>query len=56
VLGVDAIWVNPFYRSPMVDGGYDVVDHQAVDPRLGTLDADHLLRRRAEHARRHSSP
>lgn len=37
-LGIDAIWMTPFYPSPMVDGGYDVSDHCAVDPRLGTLD------------------
>jgi alpha-glucosidase len=44
VLGVDAIWINPFYRSPMVDGGYDVTDHQDIDSRLGTIaDFDHLL-------------
>lgn len=38
-LGVDAIWLNPFYASPMVDGGYDLVDHTAVDPSIGDLDA-----------------
>lgn len=37
-LGVDALWVNPWYPSPMVDGGYDVADYRAVDPRYGTLD------------------
>ena len=37
-LGVDAIWLTPFYRSPMTDGGYDVSDHRDVDPRFGTLD------------------
>ncbi|NRQ37793.1 glycoside hydrolase family 13 protein [Nonomuraea sp. NN258] len=37
-LGVDAIWLSPFYPSPMADGGYDVADHQAIDPRYGTLD------------------
>ncbi|MBV9578883.1 MAG: hypothetical protein JO057_09860, partial [Chloroflexi bacterium] len=43
-LGVDAIWLSPFYRSPMVDFGYDVADHCAVDPRFGTLaDFDALL-------------
>jgi alpha-glucosidase len=36
-LGVDAIWLTPFYPSPLADGGYDIVDHQDVDPRLGTL-------------------
>jgi alpha-glucosidase len=37
-LGVDAIWLTPFYPSPLHDGGYDVSDYTAVDPRLGTLD------------------
>jgi alpha-glucosidase len=37
-LGVDAIWLTPFYPSPDADHGYDVADHTAVDPRLGTLD------------------
>ena len=43
-LGVDAIWLSPFYRSPMVDGGYDVADPCDVDPLFGTLaDFDALL-------------
>jgi alpha-glucosidase len=37
-LGVDAVWLNPFYPSPLRDGGYDIVDHRDVDTRLGTLD------------------
>jgi len=36
-LGVDAIWVTPFYPSPMADSGYDVADYRGVDPRYGTL-------------------
>jgi alpha-glucosidase len=36
-LGVDALWLSPFYPSPLADGGYDVADHRDVDPRLGTL-------------------
>jgi alpha-glucosidase len=43
-LGVDAVWVSPFYRSPMADFGYDVSDHCDVDPLFGTLaDADRLI-------------
>jgi alpha-glucosidase len=38
VLGVDAIWINPFHRSGGVDGGYDVTDHCDVDPELGCPD------------------
>ena len=45
-LGVDALWLSPFYRSPQADGGYDVADYRAVDPLFGTLaDADALLAR-----------
>ncbi len=36
-LGVDAIWLNPWYPSPMADGGYDVADYRAIDPAFGTL-------------------
>ncbi|MBB6172832.1 alpha-glucosidase [Nocardiopsis mwathae] len=36
-LGVDAVWLTPFYRSPLADGGYDVADYRDVDPRFGTL-------------------
>ncbi len=35
-LGVDAIWLTPFYLSPWNDGGYDVADYRQVDPKLGT--------------------
>ena len=37
-LGVDAVWLSPFYPSKLADGGYDVADYRDVDPRLGTLD------------------
>lgn len=36
-LGVDAIWFNPWYPSPLADGGYDVQDYRDIDPRFGTL-------------------
>ncbi|MGB0679411.1 MAG: alpha-amylase family glycosyl hydrolase [Polyangiales bacterium] len=43
-LGVDALWVTPFYASPFRDCGYDVRDHCDVDPRFGTLaDIDTLI-------------
>ncbi len=38
LLGVDAIWISPFYKSPFHDLGYDVSDHLTVDPRFGHLD------------------
>ena len=36
-LGVDALWLSPFYRSPQADGGYDVADYRAIEPSFGTL-------------------
>ncbi|MBF6465672.1 glycoside hydrolase family 13 protein [Nocardia beijingensis] len=43
-LGVDAIWITPWYPSPMADGGYDVADYCDIDPRFGTLaDAQELI-------------
>ena len=43
-LGVDAIWINPWYPSPMADAGYDVADYRDIDPVFGTLaDADRLI-------------
>ncbi|WP_394836116.1 glycoside hydrolase family 13 protein [Pendulispora rubella] len=36
-LGIDAIWFNPWYASPMADAGYDVADYRAIDPLFGTL-------------------
>ena len=43
-LGVDAVWLSPFYRSPQKDAGYDVSDYRDVDPLFGTLaDFDQML-------------
>ncbi|MFC5929223.1 alpha-amylase [Cryobacterium melibiosiphilum] len=43
-LGIDAVWLSPFYPSALADGGYDVADYRNVDPRLGTLaDFDAML-------------
>ena len=43
-LGVNAVWLSPFYPSPQADGGYDVADCRDVDPMYGTLaDADRLI-------------
>lgn len=45
-LGVDAIWVAPFFKSPMRDFGYDVADYKSVDPLFGTMaDFDRLIER-----------
>jgi alpha-glucosidase len=44
-LGVDAVWITPFYPSPQVDFGYDISDYESVDSRFGTLaDFDRLLK------------
>ncbi len=48
-LGVDALWLSPFYTSPQRDGGYDVSDYRDVDPLFGSLsDFDALLARAHE--------
>lgn len=45
-LGVDAVWLTPFYPSELADGGYDVADYRNVDPRLGTLaDFEQMVQR-----------
>jgi alpha-glucosidase len=49
-LGVDAIWINPWYKSPMADHGYDVADFREIDPLFGTVaEAEELI----EEAHRH---
>ncbi|MEU0074265.1 glycoside hydrolase family 13 protein [Streptomyces sp. NPDC006332] len=49
-LGVDALWINPWYKSPMADHGYDVADFRAIDPLFGTVaEAEQLI----EEAHRH---
>lgn len=48
-LGVDAVWVSPWYPSPLLDGGYDVADHRDISPDFGTLaDADAFVARAHE--------
>lgn len=50
-LGIDAIWLTPFYPSPQVDFGYDVTDYDSIDPQYGTMaDFDRLA---AEAGKRH---
>ena len=46
-LGVDAIWFNPWYASPMADAGYDVADYRAIDPLFGTVEEAEALIREA---------
>ena len=46
-LGVDAVWISPFFASPMADFGYDVSDYRAVEPMFGSLDDFDALVRRA---------
>ncbi len=52
-LGVDALWITPWYASPQVDNGYDVADYRAIEPSYGTLaDAEKLIARAHEHGLR----
>ena len=37
-IGVDVIWIQPFYKSPMLDNGYDVADYKSVGPLFGTIE------------------
>src|SRR3712207_2391698 len=48
-LGVDAVWISPFYPSPMKDFGYDITDHTGVHPMFGTLDNFDALVEEAHH-------
>ncbi len=49
-LGVDAVWINPWYPSPMADAGYDVADYRDIEPLFGTLDeAEALIAEAHEH-------
>jgi alpha-glucosidase len=53
LLGVDALWLTPFFRSPMVDHGYDVSDPRDVDPLFGDLDTfDRLVADAHQHGLR----
>src|SRR3954454_6939934 len=42
-LGVDAIWISPWYPSPMKDSGYDVSDYRDIEPVFGTMDEAEAL-------------
>jgi alpha-glucosidase len=49
-LGVDGIWITPFFPSPQVDFGYDVTDYTAIDPQYGNMaDFEHLASEAAKH-------
>ena len=44
-LGIDAVWLTPFFKSPMLDHGYDIADYRVVDPLFGTMEnLNHLIR------------
>ena len=44
-IGVDAVWFNPFYKSPFKDGGYDITDYYEIDKRFGTMeDFDNMVK------------
>ncbi|WP_371580494.1 glycoside hydrolase family 13 protein [Streptomyces sp. NBC_01314] len=52
-LGVDAIWINPWYKSPQADHGYDVADYREIDPLFGTLaEAEQLIEEAHQHGLR----
>lgn len=48
-LGIDYLWITPFFLSPMNDNGYDVADYYSINPMFGTMDdADRLIREAAD--------
>jgi alpha-glucosidase len=49
-LGVDALWINPWYPSPQADGGYDVADYRDIEPRFGSIDEARSLIQEAHEA------
>lgn len=49
-LGIDLLWICPFYPSPMRDNGYDVADYYGIDPRFGTMEEMELLLEKAKGA------
>lgn len=52
-LGVDALWINPWYASPQADAGYDVADYRTIEPAYGTVaDAEKLVLDAHEHGLR----
>jgi len=52
-LGVDALWITPWYPSPMADGGYDVADYRGIAPEFGTLaEAEQLIAEAHQHGLR----
>ena len=49
-LGIDYVWITPFFKSPMNDNGYDIADYLSVNPMFGTMeDAEALIREADEH-------
>jgi oligo-1,6-glucosidase len=49
-LGVDAVWLSPCYKSPLVDMGYDISDYRVVDPRYGSVaDIETLIHELGKH-------
>lgn len=55
-IGVDAVWMSPFYKSPMNDFGYDVSDYREVDPLFGTMDDFNELIKVLHDKGKHNAP